>query len=176
MLAFKRDNGIFKLLDYLVQPIDLLLVVLHLVENVAHLCFGKFTALLERLIDLKCVPSLCICTFTQRMESLAVVIEERLLVLLGPSFLGHFIFNWELVFFFVFCVLCHKVFIPYFLPVGAVLPGASRVLPLLEFSEHLLVKIGVISFHVTSWILQGGHGTELTAIQVWVLLLVTKHG
>ena len=52
MLAFKRDNGIFKLLDYLVQPIDLLLVVLHLVENVAHLCFVKFTAFLRRLVDL----------------------------------------------------------------------------------------------------------------------------
>ena len=138
MLAFKRDNGIFKLLDYLVQPIDLLLVVLHLVENVAHLCFGKFTALLERLIDLKCVPSLCICTFTQRMESLAVVIEERLLVLLGPSFLGHFVFTCELVSKFEFCVLFNEVFIPDFLPVGAVHPGASRVLTLLESSERLL--------------------------------------
>ena len=138
MLAFKRDNGIFKLLDYLVQPIDLLLVVLHLVENVAHLCFGKFTALLERLVDLKCVPSLCICTFTQRMEFLAMVIEERLLVLLGPSFLGHFVFTSELVFSFEFCVLCHKVFFPYFLPVGTVLPGTSRVLTLLESSERLL--------------------------------------
>lgn len=66
-----------------------------------------------------------------------MVIEERLLVLLGLSFLGHFVFNCELVFFFEFCVFCHEVIIPDILPIGAVLPVTCRDLPLLEFSERL---------------------------------------
>lgn len=52
LLAFERFNGLFKPLDHLVQALDLLLVVNHLVENVAHLCFVKFTAFLRRLVDL----------------------------------------------------------------------------------------------------------------------------
>ena len=52
LLAFERVNGLFKPLYHLVQALDLLLVVNHLVENVAHLCFVKFTAFLRRLVDL----------------------------------------------------------------------------------------------------------------------------
>ena len=64
-----------------------------------------------------------------------MIIQERPLVLLGLSLLGHLVFTGELVFHLELYILCLEVVVPDLRPVGTVLPGACRKLFLLEFSE-----------------------------------------
>ena len=109
------------------------------------------------------------------MKGLTVVIEERPLVLLGLPLLARFVFTSELVCLFEFRVLCLKVFLPDFLPVGAVLPWTNRKLPRQEFSEWDFTELWVVTINVTPWALPDGYGTQFTAIELLPLLFFTLH-
>ena len=104
-----------------------------------------------------------------------MVIEERPLVLLGLPLLARFVLTSELVCLFEFRVLCLKVVLPDFLPVGAVLLGATRKLPQSELSERIHGVIGVVTLHVTFLVLVSWHGTQFTAIELLPLLFFTLH-
>ena len=72
------------------------------------------------------------------MKELTVIIQERPLVLLGLSLLGHLVFNCENVSRFELCSLFLESVFPDILPICAVLPSTYRSLPLLELSERLV--------------------------------------
>ena len=150
-------------------------MALYILEDKAHLLLVEVAVLHRWSQDLAMVPKSDLTYDSQLLERFAVVVKQLLLVGLCPSLLLHPVTKSKTNAFHDLFILCLEFVLPNMLPVRAVLPSACGEFTLFQAPKLALLELRMVTTHMSSWVTERWHRTELTTIELtWLLCFLTR--